>query len=118
MAVIFLKIKAKNAGVALATASIFNAEVWEKNNISLSSLSRQSTRVHEGGHNIPDEVIERRYKSGIKNLFNIYLHLVDELLIFDNTNLKTELIAEKRLNSDFVIIKPIQYNNLNLYHHG
>ena len=45
MAVIFLKIKAKNAGVAVATASIFNAELWKKNNISLSSLSGQSTSV-------------------------------------------------------------------------
>jgi len=39
MAVIFLKIKAKNAGVAVATASIFNAEIWKKNHNSLSSLS-------------------------------------------------------------------------------
>jgi len=31
-------------GVAVATASIFNEEIWKKNNISLSSLSGQSTR--------------------------------------------------------------------------
>ena len=45
MAVIFSKIKAKNAGIAVATASIFNAEIWKKNNISLSSLSGQSTII-------------------------------------------------------------------------
>jgi hypothetical protein len=39
MSVIFSKIKAKNAGIAVAMASIFNAEIGEKNNISLSSLS-------------------------------------------------------------------------------
>ncbi|MEY3420230.1 MAG: hypothetical protein RIR48_510 [Bacteroidota bacterium] len=33
MAVIFTNIKAKNAGVVVATASIFNEEIWEKNNI-------------------------------------------------------------------------------------
>jgi hypothetical protein len=33
MAVIFLKIKAKNAGIAEATVSIFNAEIRKKNNI-------------------------------------------------------------------------------------
>jgi hypothetical protein len=43
MAVIFLKIKAKNTAIALVTASIFNAEIRKKNNISLSSLSGQST---------------------------------------------------------------------------
>jgi hypothetical protein len=29
MGAIFSKIKAKNAGVAVATASIFNAEIWK-----------------------------------------------------------------------------------------
>jgi hypothetical protein len=43
MAVIFLKIEAKNVGVAVATARLFNAEIWKKNNISLSSLFCQST---------------------------------------------------------------------------
>jgi hypothetical protein len=43
MSVIFSKIKAKNAGIAVATARIFNADIWKKNNISLSSLSGQST---------------------------------------------------------------------------
>jgi hypothetical protein len=42
MAVIFLKIKAKITGVTVATASIFNADIRIKNNISLSSLSSQS----------------------------------------------------------------------------
>ena len=45
MAVIFLKIKAKKADVAVATESILNADIRKKNNISLSSLSSQSTRV-------------------------------------------------------------------------
>jgi hypothetical protein len=43
MAVIFAKIEAKNADVAVATASIFNDEIWKKNNISISSLFGQST---------------------------------------------------------------------------
>ena len=30
-------------GIALAMASIFNADIWKKNNISLSSFSGQST---------------------------------------------------------------------------
>lgn len=44
---------------------------WLKN-IELAK-ERVSVRVAEGGNNIPTEVIERRYISGIKNLFNIYL---------------------------------------------
>ncbi len=43
MAVIFFKIKAKSTGVAVATASIFNAEIEKRNHISLSSLSGRFT---------------------------------------------------------------------------
>jgi hypothetical protein len=39
MGAIFSKIKAKNAGIAGATASIFNAEIWKKSPILLSNLS-------------------------------------------------------------------------------
>jgi predicted ABC-type ATPase len=38
---------------------------------------RVKIRVSEGGHNIPEDVIERRYIRGIKNLFNIYLPIVN-----------------------------------------
>lgn len=42
------------------------------NNIELAK-QRVRTRVIEGGHNIPEDVIERRYLKGIYNLFDIYL---------------------------------------------
>ena len=67
MAVIFLKIKAKNAGIAVATASIFNAEIRKKNNISLSSLSGQSTQLKKGdcahGQNMPQKRIKQKHQS-------------------------------------------------------
>ena len=71
-------------------------------NVDLA-IERVKTRVMEGGHNIETEVIKRRYLSGIKNLFNIYLPLVDEVMIFDNSGGKPELIAEKTLDTDIVI---------------
>lgn len=43
-------------------------------NIALAK-ERVKTRVAEGGHNIPEEVIERCYLNGLKNLFDIYLPL-------------------------------------------
>ena len=51
----------------------------------------------EGGHNIPEEVIKRRYVAGINNLFDIFLPIVNEAIIFDNSNGLPELIAEKQL---------------------
>ena len=51
------------------------------------------TRVLEGGHNIPPDVIERRYIKGIKNLFDIYLPIVDKAYLFDNSEGTHELLA-------------------------
>lgn len=42
---------------------------------------RVKIRVIEGGHNIPQDVIERRYSSGICNLFDIYLPIVDQAYV-------------------------------------
>ena len=56
---------------------------------------RVQKRVSEGGHNIEPEVIERRYLAGIRNLFDIYLPITNEVLIFDNSEGKHELIAKK-----------------------
>ena len=60
-------------------------------------------RVSEGGHNIVENVIERRYKNGIINLFNLYETKVDYLLIYDNSNTNAQLVAEKELNSQYLI---------------
>ena len=34
------------------------------------AIERVRTRVSEGGHNIPDDVVKRRYKKGLSNLLN------------------------------------------------
>ncbi len=41
------------------------------------AIDRVKTRVLEGGHNIPADVIARRYQNGLKNLFEIYSEIVD-----------------------------------------
>ena len=46
---------------------------------------RVSQRVSEGGHNIDDEVIRRRYKMGIKNLFELFIPVADDWAIYDNS---------------------------------
>jgi predicted ABC-type ATPase len=69
-------------------------------------------RVSEGGHNIEPEVIERRYKAGIKNLFNFYSSKVDSLLIYDNSTIESELIAEKEIENDFIVHNLQKFNAL------
>lgn len=84
-------------------------------NIELAK-ERVETRVKEGGHNIPKDVIERRYLKGIKNLFEIYLEIVDGTLIFDNSYGKHELIAQKFENETITILDSEKFNRLKKYY--
>jgi predicted ABC-type ATPase len=67
------------------------------------ALERVKQRVIEGGHNIDPNVICRRYYNGIKNLFHIYLPIVVEVMLFDNSDKKYQLFAEKQ-EDELIII--------------
>ncbi|NOR88316.1 MAG: zeta toxin [Bacteroidales bacterium] len=58
------------------------------------AVKRVQTRVNEGGHNIKLEVIKRRYKSGINNLFDIYLPIVNRWIVVDNSGEEFQIIAQ------------------------
>ncbi len=80
-------------------------------NVELAK-ERVKTRVAEGGHNIPPNVIERRYFGGIKNLFDLYLPIVDEAFIFDNSVGRRELIAQKLTKGDMVVTDGEKFRKL------
>ncbi|ACU92063.1 conserved hypothetical protein [Capnocytophaga ochracea DSM 7271] len=71
---------------------------------------RVAQRVAEGGHSIPLETIERRYYNGIANLFTIYIDIVDICYIFDNSEGRKELIAQKERHKDIVIYNNDKFN--------
>jgi predicted ABC-type ATPase len=75
---------------------------------------RVRKRVSEGGHHIEEEVIKRRYKLGIKNLFKLYADKLDSLLIFDNSTLESDLIAEKTLNGEFMVYQLEKFKKLKI----
>lgn len=58
------------------------------------AVLRVKQRVCEGGHNIPENVIRRRYKNGLQNFFNLYLPVVDNWMFVDNSGSEYEIIAE------------------------
>lgn len=41
------------------------------------ALARVANRVLEGGHNVAENVVRRRYHRGLVNLFDLYLPIVD-----------------------------------------
>ena len=102
-----LEAKAKNYNVTLLFFWLQNSDL---------AIERVKTRVSEGGHNIQTDVINRRYLGGIKNLFDIYLSIADEVLIFDNSEGKHDLIAEKIIDSEINILNEQKFNKLKSYY--
>ncbi len=85
-------------------------------NVDLA-IERVKTRVLEGGHSIDSDVIKRRYKRGIKNLFEIYLPIADEVMIFDNSEAKHDLIAEKISDTNTDVLNETKFNQLKKYYY-
>lgn len=63
------------------------------NHVKLA-FERVSMRVKSGGHSIPKNVIQRRYKRGIVNFFVIYMNEVDSWIVIDNSTNESVLVAE------------------------
>lgn len=48
------------------------------------AIERVATRVRQGGHNIPESVIRRRFIAGKDNFERLYAPLVDTWALYDN----------------------------------
>ena len=48
------------------------------------AVARVRRRVRQGGHNIPEEVIRRRFEAGLENFRNLYAARVDQWILYDN----------------------------------
>ena len=60
------------------------------------AIQRVRLRVAEGGHNVPEKVIIRRYHRGWENFQKYYAELVDNWVIFDNSGDIPVIIEEKQ----------------------
>jgi predicted ABC-type ATPase len=68
-----------------------------------AALDRGARRVREGGHNIPSDVVVRPYWAGLSNLRLLYLPLADVAVIYDNSDGRGSLIAERSGTYSLVI---------------
>lgn len=80
---------------------------------SLSSpeqaVKRVAKRVSLGGHNIPTEVVHRRYHNGLSNLFNLYMPVCDYWTLYDNSVCPARKIAFGRKDETVNTEEPIIY---------
>ena len=68
------------------------------------SKERVAMRVLKGGHDIPTDVIERRYGRSVLNLTKLYIPICDYFAIFNNTELVPEMVATGGIDVEFNVL--------------
>ena len=63
------------------------------------AIERVRNRVNEGGHNIPENIIRRRYDMGLRNFFDLYFQIADYWMFIDNSNMPFQMVAEGQKNN-------------------
>jgi len=94
----FIK-KARNAGYKITLVYFWLGSPEE-------AKLRVASRVKKGGHHIPNEIVERRYFRGLRNLFNLYISACDFWTIVNNETGKPELVISGEAGHSKII-----YNN-------
>jgi len=57
-----------------------------------TAIARVAERVRQGGHDIPEAVIRRRFTAGWRNLDHAYKSVVDTWAIYDNVGERPSLL--------------------------
>ena len=57
------------------------------------AVTRVGNRVREGGHNVEEEVVRRRFNAGWRNFLQLYQDIVNEWKLYDTTEEFPRLIA-------------------------
>jgi predicted ABC-type ATPase len=68
--------RAQGYSVNLFFLSLPNAE---------TAIERVKSRVQQGGHDVPETIIRRRFMSGLNNFHKHYKLAVDDWTLYDNT---------------------------------
>jgi predicted ABC-type ATPase len=77
--------------------------VW-LNSVELA-IARVALRVSSGGHNIPEDVIRRRYSRGRKNFIEIYTKLADRWQVYDNSSSNQLIAFSNNINQTITIVR-------------
>jgi predicted ABC-type ATPase len=74
-----------------------------------AALERVARRVREGGHDVPPDIVARRYAAGVRNLRRLYLPLAYSAAIYDNSDERRTLIATRSDGRPLVIHDAVRW---------
>ena len=79
------------------------------------AMERVAERVSKGGHNIPQDIIVRRYYEGIDNLFKIYMPIVDTWVLVNNSETPRSIVATGGKDQDTAVRNSVLFNTIEEY---
>jgi predicted ABC-type ATPase len=75
------------------------------------ALSRVRKRVLQGGHNIPEVVVRRRFERSTASFLVHYRLVTDSWMLFDNSGTSPAVIASEE-QGQLLVVQPKLYNGL------
>ncbi|MBM4039023.1 MAG: Zeta toxin family protein [Planctomycetes bacterium] len=57
------------------------------------AVARVATRVAQGGHSVPEDVVRRRFESGLRHFHGTYKRLARSWMLYDSSDSSPRLIA-------------------------
>ena len=79
------------------------------------AMERVAERVSKGGHNIPQDIIVRRYHEGINNLFKIYMPIVDTWVLVNNSETPRNIVASGGKNQATTVRNSVLFKKIEEY---
>ena len=79
------------------------------------AIERVAERVSKGGHNIPADIIRRRYYEGIDNLFRIYMPIVDTWVLVNNSMTPRSIVATGGKDQQTTVNDEVEFKNIEAY---
>ncbi len=76
------------------------------------ALSRIRLRVSQGGHDVPEEVVQRRFGRGLKNFFEIYKPLADTWTLCDNSGEQIVFVACGQKEKETTVFEKELYESI------
>ena len=76
------------------------------------AVKRVERRVSMGGHNIPVDVIHRRYEAGLQNLFQLYMPVCNYWALYDNSDCPAVKLASGCGEKNVEVLVPQRFQEL------
>lgn len=96
-------LKQQGYAVAIYYFSLANAQL---------AVRRVKLRVSLGGHDVPANVVRRRFGRSLSNFFALYIPLADEWMLFDNSTPPLARSVAASVHNKLTVTEPITWRKL------